>query len=119
MNAAQPVTSELHACPLHAASCVVHAACQRCLRTSLLQWLNRFNPYTYILYALAIDQLGQNEQELITPNGQVITVKAFMKEYFGYEYSFRWCALLPAPPPVALVQGHPHRPGFLRRQQQQ
>ena len=56
------------------------------------QWLNRFNPYTWILYALAIDQLGLNHQELVTPGGQVTTVSGFMKDYFGYEYSFRWSA---------------------------
>lgn len=60
-----------------------------------MQWLNRFNPYTYILYAMAVDQLGQNEQRLITPDGRVTTVSQFMKDYFGYDYGFRWCASLP------------------------
>ncbi len=72
--------------------CLKRCACAAKERPLSLQWLNRFNPYTYILYALAIDQLGQNEQALITPSGQVVTVKAFMKEYFGYDYNFRWCA---------------------------
>ena len=58
------------------------------------QWLNRFNPYTFILYAMAVDQLGQNEQRLITPDGRTTTVSAFMKDYFGYDYGFRWCAAL-------------------------
>lgn len=59
-----------------------------------LQWLNRFNPYTFILYAMAVDQLGNNEQRLITPDGRVTTVSEFMKDYFGYDYGFRWCAPL-------------------------
>lgn len=57
------------------------------------QWLNRISPATWIIYGLAVDQMGENTDQLVTPEGQVTTVKDFLASYFGYEYSFRWCAL--------------------------
>jgi len=58
------------------------------------QWLNRISPATYIIYGLAVDQMGENTDVLITPEGQTTTVSAFLASYFGYEYSFRWCVHL-------------------------
>lgn len=55
------------------------------------QWLNRISPATWIIYGLAVDQMGENTDVLITPEGQATTVSAFLASYFGYEYSFRWC----------------------------
>ena len=55
------------------------------------QWLNRISPATWIIYGLAVDQMGENQDVLITPEGQRTTVSAFLASYFGYEYSFRWC----------------------------
>ncbi|CAL8463057.1 g2591 [Coccomyxa elongata] len=54
------------------------------------KWLNRISPATWIIYGLAVDQMGENTDQLITPEGQVTTVKEFLTSYFGYEYSFRW-----------------------------
>ncbi|KAK9907686.1 hypothetical protein WJX75_008105 [Coccomyxa subellipsoidea] len=54
------------------------------------KWLNRISPATWIIYGLAVDQMGENNDLLITPQGQRTTVSAFLASYFGYEYSFRW-----------------------------
>ena len=54
------------------------------------RWLNRISPATWIIYGLAIDQLGENTDMMTAPDGRQTTVKQFMKDYFGYDYSFRW-----------------------------
>ncbi|BDA47962.1 ABC transporter G family member 36 [Coccomyxa sp. Obi] len=54
------------------------------------KWLNRISPATWIIYGLAVDQMGENTDQLITPEGEITTVKAFLTSYFGYEHSFRW-----------------------------
>ena len=59
------------------------------------RWLNRLSPATWIIYGLAVDQLGENTSMMTAPNGTQLTVSEFMKSYFGYDYSFRWSA-----PPV-------------------
>ena len=57
-----------------------------------LQWLNRISPATWIIYGMAVDQLGDMQQPMTTPEGQKTTVAEFVKSYFGYDYNFRWCA---------------------------
>ena len=62
------------------------------------RWLNRISPSTWIIYGLAVDQLGQNQQMMTTPEGTQQTVAEFMTSFFGYEYSFRWCVRSTYPP---------------------
>ena len=57
------------------------------------RWLNRLSPATWIIYGLAVDQLGENDSIMTAPDGTQQTVAEFMKSYFGYDYSFRWSAL--------------------------
>ena len=54
------------------------------------RWLNRVSPATWIIYGLAVDQLGENQSIMITPDGHRTTVAHFMNYYFGYDYGFRW-----------------------------
>ena len=56
------------------------------------RWLNRLSPATWIIYGLAVDQLGENTNMMTAPDGTQQTVSEFMKSYFGYDYSFRWSA---------------------------
>ncbi|KAK9826588.1 hypothetical protein WJX74_004476 [Apatococcus lobatus] len=61
------------------------------------KWLNRICPPTWVIYALSINQLGDKEQELTgfgTGSATPITIKAWLKSYFGYEYDFRWYCVL-------------------------
>jgi hypothetical protein len=64
------------------------------------RWLNRISPSTWIIYGLAVDQLGQNQQMMTTPEGTQQTVADFMTSFFGYEYSFRWCVRSTYPPRI-------------------
>ena len=59
------------------------------------RWLNRLSPSTWVIYGLSVDQLGQNHEMMTAPGGKQQTVAEFLKSYFGYEYSQRWC--VPAP----------------------
>lgn len=50
-----------------------------------------------VIYALSINQLGDKTQELTgfgTGSANPITIKAWLKSYFGYEYDFRWYCVL-------------------------
>lgn len=67
------------------------------------RWLNRISPSTWIIYGLAVDQLGQNQQIMTTPEGTQQTVAEFMTSFFGYEYSFRWCVRSTYPPCIFKV----------------
>lgn len=54
----------------------------------------RASPSTWILYALAVNQLGNREDEVTGFDGNSETIHDFMREYFGYKYEFRWYAVL-------------------------
>ncbi|KAG2439064.1 hypothetical protein HYH02_006591 [Chlamydomonas schloesseri] len=60
------------------------------------KWANRISPTTWVLYGLAVDQLGDNTNTLKgagIPAGT--TVSSFLQSYFGYDYDFRfWCLLI-------------------------
>ena len=62
------------------------------------RWLNRLSPSTWVIYGLSVDQLGQNHEMMTAPGGEQQTVAEFLKSYFGYEYSQRWCVPAPCPP---------------------
>lgn len=50
-----------------------------------------------VIYALSINQLGDKDQELSgfgTGSADPITIKAWLKAYFGYDYDFRWYCVL-------------------------
>lgn len=51
--------------------------------------MNKITPTTYILYGMAVSQLGDNETVMDSVNDPK-TVKDFMKDRFGYDYDFRW-----------------------------
>jgi hypothetical protein len=54
------------------------------------RWLNRLSPSTWVIYGLAVDQLGQNQDMMTAPGGERQTVSEFLSSYFGYKYSQRW-----------------------------
>lgn len=54
------------------------------------KWLNRLSPATWIIYGLAVDQLGENVDIMTAPDSSQQTVAHFMSSYFGYSYNFRW-----------------------------
>ena len=67
------------------------------------RWLNRLSPATWIIYGLAVDQLGENTNMMTAPDGSQQTVSQFMKSYFGYDYSFRWS--VPMSPQISCALG--------------
>mmetsp|Transcript_4643 Transcript_4643/g.13342 ORF Transcript_4643/g.13342 Transcript_4643/m.13342 type:complete len:1521 (-) Transcript_4643:659-5221(-) len=58
------------------------------------KWFNRITPTTWILQALASDQLGDVQTQVTTFNGQQSTASQFLEDYFNYKYNFRWFAVL-------------------------
>lgn len=52
--------------------------------------LCRIVPTTWVMMGMTASQLGDNEQEFVGPSGTTTTVKEFLNDAFGYEYSFRW-----------------------------
>ena len=54
----------------------------------------RCSPSTWILYALAVNQLGNKEDQVSGFDGKQQTIQEFMRGYFGYKYEFRWFAVL-------------------------
>ena len=54
------------------------------------RWLNRVSPATWIIYGLAVDQLGESQSMMTTPDVHQTTVAHFMNYYFGYDFGFRW-----------------------------
>ncbi|GIL42549.1 hypothetical protein Vafri_515 [Volvox africanus] len=61
------------------------------------KWANRLSPSTWVLYGLAVDQLGGNKTPFQSPGSKPSSVAVFMRNAFGYEYGFRfWCLLIVA-----------------------
>ena len=58
------------------------------------KWLNRCSPSTWILYALAVNQLGNRDDNVTSFDGSEETIHDFVRGYFGYKYEFRWYAVL-------------------------
>lgn len=50
----------------------------------------RIVPTTWVMMGLSVSQLGNNEQQFRDPQGNLNTVKGFLDESFGFEYSWRW-----------------------------
>ena len=80
----------------HASTICLSTSSQPAERVSFMQmpkgwrWLNRVSPATWIIYGLAVDQLGESQSMMTTPDGHQTTVAHFMNYYFGYDYGFRW-----------------------------
>lgn len=55
---------------------------------------DRCVPSTWILYALAVNQLGNRQDAVTGFDGNQETIQEFMESYFGYKYDFRWWAVL-------------------------
>ena len=69
--------------------------CKSTCRGALnLQLRRRCSPSTWILYALAVNQLGNREDQVTGFDGNLQTIHDFMRNYFGYKYEFRWYAVL-------------------------
>lgn len=58
------------------------------------KWLNRCSPSTWILYALAVNQLGNRNDNVKGFDGNNTIIHNFLRDYFGYKYEFRWYAVL-------------------------
>ncbi|KAG2432130.1 hypothetical protein HXX76_009056 [Chlamydomonas incerta] len=60
------------------------------------KWANRISPTTWVLYGLAVDQLGDNNTPIEAPGLPAdATVSSWLESYFGYSYDFRfWCLLI-------------------------
>mmetsp|Transcript_22068 Transcript_22068/g.37738 ORF Transcript_22068/g.37738 Transcript_22068/m.37738 type:complete len:90 (+) Transcript_22068:2-271(+) len=55
------------------------------------RWINRIVPSTWLLYALAGDQLGNNQGAMdYPPDPNIKTVSDFMRTVFGYDYGIHW-----------------------------
>jgi hypothetical protein len=54
----------------------------------------RIVPTTWVLYGLGVTQLGDRENTFQPTVGPATTVKAFMKDFFGYEFGFAWWCIL-------------------------
>ena len=55
---------------------------------------HRASPSTWILYALAVNQLGNREDKVTGFDGNPENIHDFIRDYFGYKYEFRWYAVL-------------------------
>ena len=55
---------------------------------------HRTSPSTWILYALAVNQLGNREDQVTGFDGNPENIHDFIRDYFGYKYEFRWYAVL-------------------------
>ncbi|KAG1655082.1 hypothetical protein FOA52_010286 [Chlamydomonas sp. UWO 241] len=62
------------------------------------RWMNRISPTTWILYGLGVSQTGDSDALVVIPGQtQPLTVSEYVKQYFGYDYNFRWyCVLIMA-----------------------
>lgn len=61
----------------------------------MLRWrFNRITPTTWVLQALASDQLGDINTRITTFDGSESTVSRFLEDYFNFKYNFRWFAVL-------------------------
>lgn len=59
------------------------------------QWANRAVPPTWMIYGLAASQLGDNFSPIKGPGlAPGSTVSSYLENVYGYEYGFRWWALL-------------------------
>ena len=58
------------------------------------KWLNRCSPSTWILYGLAVSQLGNRDDNVKGFDGNNTVIRNFLRDYFGYRFEFRWFAVL-------------------------
>jgi ABC-type multidrug transport system permease subunit len=58
------------------------------------RWMNRIVPTTWVIYALAANQMGSVTQPMTGVGVEGLTVEEYLAEVFGYHYGFRWYALL-------------------------
>ena len=59
------------------------------------QWANRFTPSTWLIYALAADQMGDSGAQVVGPVGLAgPTLTEYMNDSFGFYYSSRWTAVI-------------------------
>nr|XP_043631485.1 pleiotropic drug resistance protein 2-like isoform X2 [Erigeron canadensis] len=52
------------------------------------RWYYWGSPVAWTLYGLITSQLGQNESLVVIPGQDSVTVKEYIKDFFGFEYDF-------------------------------
>ncbi|KAG6497045.1 hypothetical protein ZIOFF_044931 [Zingiber officinale] len=52
------------------------------------RWYCWGDPVAWTIYGLVASQLGQNDKSIEIPGESNVTVKQFLKHYFGYQHSF-------------------------------
>lgn len=58
------------------------------------RWLNRLVPTTWVLYGLGVSQLGDVTGHMVQFAGRRMSVSAFTRLLFDFEYGMRWWCLL-------------------------
>lgn len=59
------------------------------------KWMHKIVPATWMIYGLGASQLGNNHNPLRGPGlPPTTTVSSYLESTFGYQYGFRWYALL-------------------------
>eukprot|EP00878_Enallax_costatus_P039536 GHUV01045340.1.p1 GENE.GHUV01045340.1~~GHUV01045340.1.p1 ORF type:complete len:103 (-),score=9.40 GHUV01045340.1:219-527(-) len=58
------------------------------------RWLNRLVPTTWVLYGLGVSQLGDVTGHIVQFAGRRMSVSAFTRLLFDFEYGMRWWCLL-------------------------